>query len=185
MKKTALMFTVLLLGTYIFANDQPFAFAPDKFADDTYTIYVLDWLEQVEPEYKKSQYYDYALRDKGEKYEVRYTLFKQIEKQDDMRKQAAIWANLVTMSIGGSKESVRSTKDYEDSEVQKEFNADFGFSAILSSETTDFTNEFDFIMVNFFYKENLGIMCQTILFNDADIFKSEEFFKAFHSFRFK
>ncbi|MBB6481506.1 hypothetical protein [Spirochaeta isovalerica] len=40
-------------------------------------------------------------------------------------------------------------------------------------------------MANFYVKEGLGIMCQTILFDDMEIFQTEDFFEIFHSFRFE
>lgn len=41
------------------------------------------------------------------------------------------------------------------------------------------------MMVNFYYKKDIGIMCQTILFNDINILSTDDFLTAFHSFRFE
>ncbi len=39
-------------------------------------------------------------------------------------------------------------------------------------------------MLNFFYKKDLGIIMEAILFNDLDFPKTEMFNKVFHSVKF-
>ena len=91
---------------------------------------------------------------------------------------------MVMLNIAGSEDAIQSVSLFKKDDVRSEFNADYGFTTTVPGKISDFTDAYDYIMINFYYKDGIGIMCQTILFNDLDLFNDEDFFQTFHSFKF-
>lgn len=168
----------------IFAEIVSLGFEPKKFDDSLYLIGVYDTMMQKEVEECESQSYDYAFVDKADKYESRYIMFSETKKIDDIKQQVGLWSYMVIQNIAGDEAAVRSTTSFNDSDVKKEFNADYGLTSFIQNGTSDFCAGYKYIMLNFFYKKNVGIMCQAILFNDVNFIKTNEFMALFHTFKY-
>ena len=163
-------------------------FKPEEFDDQKYVIkYDPKKVDLLKPKPLESQTYNYALRDKNGKYEIRYILFKQTEKIPDFEKykiQVALWSMMVVANITGDENGAEHTSVFKEADVMNEFNADYGFTNFYKNVKTDFSTGYKYLMINFYCKRDLGIMCQTILFNDLSWVKTNEFLWLFHSFKY-
>lgn len=82
---------------------------------------------------------------------------------------------------------------FNDSDVKKEFNADFGCTAFLRNPQSDYAAGYEFMMTEFFYKENQGLVMRSFLFNDFNFLGMDEsgrvlassiWYNNYHTFRF-
>jgi len=179
---------VVIAVSTSYATIKSINFTPEEFADDTYVIkYSSKEMDMLEVEELQSQSYDYAFRSKNDGFEIRYSLFKQtadIPSFDDFKMQASVWAMMVITNITGSEPTTDNTGAFNDDDVKKEFNADFGINSFSSEIKTDYSEDFQFVMINFYCKQGLGIMCQTIHFNDLEWTQTKQFNYWFHGFNF-
>ena len=179
---TALM---LLLGGLAMGEIQGLQFEPKEFDENAYVLGVYDNMKRVDVKTLDSQSYDYAFMDKTSRYEIRYTLFAQTGSIKDYKVQVAMWAMIVVQNIAGDETSVQNSSAFKDDDVKKEFNDDYGLTSFVLGGKSDFTQGYKYVMINFFYKQPLGIVCQAILFNDIEWTKTMDFINEFHSFRYK
>ena len=185
MKRFALILVlILLLSQAAFSAVVSLQFEPKTFDDKTYTIFVFDTEDQLKVKPLESQSYDFAFRDKQGRYEVRYILFSQIGKIQDYKNQVAIWSTMVIQNATGSTAALKNISTFKDADVKNEFNADYGLTSFAKDGNSDFTKDYKYMMLNFLYKKDLGIICEAILFNDLDFANTEDFAKVFHSVKF-
>ncbi len=188
MKRFCLLAVLLLISSAVNSEIVSLKFKAEKFDDDKYVIkYYSDIMDLVDVKPMTSQTYDYAFRDKDGRYEIRYILFSQtddIPDAGDYKVQAALWAVMVIGNVTGDENAAQNTSAFNEEDVKSEFNADCGFTNFSIDGKTDFTEGYKFVMINFYCKRDVGIMCQTILFNDIDFVKDKLFIKIFHGFRF-
>ncbi len=179
---------LLLCSSYGFADIKGLQFEPKQFDENTYIIrYSSATMKMLEVKTLASQSYDFAFQDKEGRFEIRYILFSQvggIQDNDDYKMQATLWAVMVISNITGNEDFAQNTSAFGEADVKKEFNADIGFTNFSQGAKTDFTAGYQYIMINFYCRKNLGIMCQTILFNDINWIKTEDFLRWFHGFNF-
>jgi len=175
------------LSGSVFAEIKGINFAPQEFADDTYVIkYSSADMDLLEVGDLSSQSYDYAFRSKDGRFELRYILFKQTDviPEDEYKMQASLWATMVIANITGTEPNTSNTSAYNDADVKKEFNADFGINSFSNNILTDYSEDYEYVMIAFYCKKDLGIMCQTIHFNDLTWTQTDEFLFWFHGFNF-
>jgi hypothetical protein len=178
---------LILLFTCInaFSDIKKLQFSPRQFDENSYVIrYNSTTVKQLEPKSLDSQTYDFAFQELNEKYETRYILFAQEGEIEDYRMQVQVWSIMVISNITGLETLPTDISAFNDDDVSEEFNADYGLTYFTNKSKTDFTEGYQYIMINFFYKKNLGIMCHAVLFNDLTWVGSEDFLFIFHSFRF-
>jgi len=173
-----------LLAQAAFSTIIGLQFEPKAFDDKTYTILIFDTEDQLKVKPLESQSYDFAFRDKQGRYEVRYILFSQTGKISDYKTQVAVWCTMVIQNATGSDAALKNTSAFKDADVKAEFSADYGLTSFAKDTDSDFTEGYKFVMLNFFYKKDLGIICEAILFNDLDFAKTDDFDKVFHSVKF-
>ncbi|MGL1892007.1 MAG: hypothetical protein OCD02_10290 [Spirochaetaceae bacterium] len=185
MKKS--IFLVLLISISINAYSEilKIHFSNEEFAENTYVIrYNPDDQKLVEPLQLESHRYNYCIEDKDKQYVIKYILFSEtpeIEKHDI---EFTVLSSTVLFNIHGTDEFESNSTMFKAEDVKNEFNADKGFTNFAYDIKSDYAGEYKFIMTNFLYKKGLGIMCQTIQFNDMEFAKTEKFFEIFHGFNF-
>jgi hypothetical protein len=188
MKKVLMAILLINISIVGFADIVGLKFAPEEFADDTYVIrFSSEDMEQLEVKELESQSYNYAFRNNTKDYELRYILFKQTEdinNFEDYKMQVSMWALMVINNITNDEEQSLNTSAYPVEAVKKEFNADYGFTNFSRDLNSDYVDGYRYIMINFYCKKGLGIMCQTILFNDLSWPATEDFIRWFHGFNF-
>jgi len=185
MKKSMLILVIVITGFSSFAEIRTPQFYLQQFDENSYVIAYPDTMTQVEPKPCESQAYDFAFYDNQGRYELRYILFSETGTIEDIKNQVNMWALMVISNIAGKEESIGDTTPFKDPDVKKEFNADYGLTSFIQNPQSDFGAGFKYIMVNFYYKSGVGLMCQTILFNNLNVLKQQSFLSVFHSFRFE
>jgi hypothetical protein len=185
-------FLLILLFLTIFyplsADINSLKFIREEFAEDSYEIrFSSTHMDFIENEQLNSQTYDYAFRSKSGDFEIRYILFKQTEQIPQFEQykiEASIFATMVIANITGSEPTSQNTTAFNDADVKNEFNADFGITSFSLDIQTDYSFDYEYVMINFYCKQNLGIMCQTIHFKDLEWVNTEDFMIWFHGFNF-
>jgi len=125
----------------------------------------------------------YTFTDNESNYQLRYSFFKQtVTDFKDVRMAFMVWTTVVLYNAAGYE--TESAVNFNDSDVKDEFNGDFGCTKFVVDPRSDFGEGYKFIMINFYYKENQGIVVQSILFNDLDFVQNPNFDNIFHSFKF-
>ena len=175
---------ILLLGvsTVSWAKIVAPPFTPAEFDVDISQYPFMVQIENAKSE-QVDTYYDFT--NAAKEFEIRYTFFKQTELDfKDLRAATQVYLFAVIQNVAGAEASIKSISNFNDSDVQNEFNGDFGETVFIQDCKSDYTNDYKYIMLNFYIKENQGIVCQAILFNSQDIFTTDYFMSLFHSFRF-
>jgi len=145
----------------------------------------------IKIENNKSEQIDthYNFTDRNRTYELRYTLFRQTEKNDqDIRKAVAVMAIMTMFNIAGYEFDLSKIYPFNDNDVKKEFNGDFGFVAMIIDPVSNYTKGYKCVRAEIFYKNNIGIVFRTIMTNDINFFLNYEsiiFDEIYHSFKFK
>jgi hypothetical protein len=181
MKKIFLMNILLFFGFIANAQSMNIPFIPEEFE-----VNILRYSHMIHIENPHSEHIDtyYTFTDKDKNYQIRYTFFKQTNIDDpNIRISFSFWIMLNIMNIAGH-ENIR-VSNFNDNDVKNEFNGDFGSAAFIQNPTSDFGTGYNYIMVNFFYKNNLGTVVQSILLNDLEFTQNPIFMDIFHSFRFQ
>jgi hypothetical protein len=125
----------------------------------------------------------YTFTDNGSIYQIRYTFFKQTEMDYKNIRMAYSFLILpVIWNVAGYEEE--GISNFNDNDVKSEFNGDFGSTVFIQNSKSDFGEGYKYIMINFYYKLNQGIVVQSILFNDLDFIQNQYFLEIFHSFKF-
>ena len=188
MKRSAFLILFQLSLGLLSAEILAPVYAPEPFDEDSYVIYFDEnRLDILEPTENYSQSYDFALRSKDSEFELRYILFRQtgeVASLEDLKFQAYVWASMVIANITGSEPTDQNTTAYLDSDVENEFNGDFGLTSFSMDIQTDYSDDYPFVMINFYARQGLGMMCQTIHFKDLSWIATEDFNIWFHGFQF-
>ena len=142
-------------------------------------------------ENNKSEQIDthYNFTDRNRTYELRYTLFRQTEKNvQDIRKAVALMAIMTMFNIAGYEFDLSNISPFNDNDVKKEFNGDFGFVHVIMDPISDYAKGYKYVWSEIFSKNNIGIVFRTIMTNDINFFLNYEsiiFDEIYHSFKFK
>ena len=99
--------------------------------------------------------------------ELRYSLFTDLGgSEDTLQIDYAMWVFMCLSNISGREITGNQISVFNDSDVQAEFNGDFGCTAFIVSPSSEYSKGYSFMMVEFFYKKNQGLVMRTFLFND-------------------
>ena len=105
----------------------------------------------------------------GQKAEVRYSLFTDCGEDDsDLQIQYAMWVFMCISNATGFEVPNSAISKFNDDDVKKEFNGDFGCTAFIQDPKSDYASGYKYMMVEFFYKHNQGLVMRSFLFNDMD-----------------
>jgi len=185
MRKIYLVMALMIsIGGMAFAAIASPGFKPGAIDEKKYFIGIPENMEQIQVKETESQSYDFAFKDKANRYEIRYIMFVEDGQMADVATQAGFWAYLVSMNIAGDEKAIKNASKFKDEDVKAEFDADYGSTIFIADSASDYASGYKYIMANFYYKKGVGLMCQTILFNDLAIVKTEEFNGIFHTFKF-
>jgi len=180
MKKIILIVVLVLLPLIANAEIGGMPFDPGEFEIEIYQYPHMILIDNPESQ-QVDTYYTFTNTD-GD-YQVRYSFFRQTNRDDpNIRFSYSVMIMMVVWNIAGH-EDVRIV-NFDDSDVLEEFNGDFGNTAFIENPVSDFATGFKYIMVNTFYKENQGIVVQSILVNDRNIFQTHLFLDLIYSFSF-
>ena len=126
--------------------------------------------------------------------EVRYSLFTDIGEDDsDLQMQFAMLVFMCINNIAGFEVPGNSISSFNNDDVKKEFNGDFGCTAFLQDPKSDYAKGYKYMMVEFFCKEKQGVVMRTFLFNDLGFIGINEngqlspdsiWFANYHTFAF-
>jgi hypothetical protein len=159
-------------------NDIPFI--PEEFDVDIFQFPYMILIDNPKSE-QLDTYYTFTNREKS--FQIRYSFFKQTTKDDpNIRLSYSFMIMPIIWNVAGYEE-VR-ISNFNDIDVKDEFNGDFGSTVFIQNPKSDFGTGYNFILLNFYFKHNQGIVVQSILFNDIELTQDEIFLEIFHSFRF-
>ena len=180
MKKFIIFLYIFLIAITVNAEIMDIPFTPEEFDVDIYEYPYMILIDNPVSEQLDTQY---TFTDEESSYQIRYTFFKQtVEDYKDIRMAYSAFILAVIWNVAGYE-----TDDilvFNDNDVEEEFNGDFGCTVFIIDPKSDFGEGFKYIMLNSYYKNNQGIVVQSILFNDLNFPENENFMDIFHSFRF-
>ena len=181
MKKIYSVFLILFIGILANAEIMEIPFIPEEFDVDIYQYPHMILIENPQSEQLDTVY---TFSNEESSYEIRYTFFKQTISNYPNIKIAFVMCILpIFWNIAGYE--LDNISNFNDSDVKNEFNGDFGSTGFIVDPNSDFGKGYKFIMADFFYKENQGIVVRTILFNDLNFVQlNEKFLEIYHSFSF-
>ena len=182
-------FLIILLLTGLTSIHAQFASLP--FSLDIFDIDIIQRPHMIKIENKESVQIDthYNFTDRNRTYELRYTLFRQTEKNvQNIRDAVAVFSIMTMFNIAGYEFDLSNIFSFNDDDVKKEFNGDFGFVAMIMDPISDYANGYKYVRSEIFYKNNIGIVARTIMANDINffmIYDSTIYDEIYHSFKFK
>ena len=186
MKKGFLIVFILAGFTSIHAQFASLPFSPGIFDID-----IIQRPHMIKIENKQSVQIDthYSFTDKNKTYELRYTLFKQTEKNvQNIGDVFTIFSIMTIRNIAGYEIDLSKFTFFNDNDVKEEFNSDFGIVGIIIDPMSDYGNGYKYVILEIFYKNNIGIVVRTIMSNDTGFFldyESIRYDEIYHSFKFK
>ena len=125
--------------------------------------------------------------------ELRYSLFADTgTTKEDLNLQFAMWVFMCLNNIAGYEVPGNTISSFDDNDVKKEFNGDFGCTTFLQNPKSGYAEGYKYIMAEFFYKEGQGIVMRAYLFNDINfagitkdgIAEDSPLFSNYHTFKF-
>ena len=132
---------------------------------------------------------DHSFTDAKKTYQLRYSLFKQIEdvnsRVTDIRMLYSAFALSVVLNVTADTTNEGNARPFNDNDVKKDFNGDFGTTVLIEKPKSEFAKGYQYMMINFYCKENYGLVVQSILFNDMSFLRNENLLEIFYSFKFK
>lgn len=78
----------------------------------------------------------------------------------------ASWVFMCLNNAVGYEVPANAISMFNNSDVEKEFNGNFGCTVFLMDPQSDYAKGYKYIMIEFFYKENQGLVMRSFLFND-------------------
>jgi len=159
-------------------------FEAGALPEHSYTVYIPSDMVQTEPDREQSQSCDFFLKDSNKVCDVKFIMFKQTDPGPISKDQIVFWSQLVSMNIAEDDSGIKGMKAFPDAAVAKEFNGDSGVNVFIDNATAPFLEGHRYGMANFFYKKDLGIMCEVLLFDDINIARQPGFMTLFHLFKF-
>lgn len=147
-----------------------------------YVIGVSSWVEKEMGENSSLPYF-FAVKDKLNRFEIRYSTFVENKKffanvplnSKKFLDSFKSFALEIAQKMSQNDFAVKSIDSFSDKDVAFEFNADKGISVFVMNAPGDFCRGYKYIMMNFFYKKNVGVMCQSILYNDLTAISTVQF----------
>ena len=180
MKKMSFVFLFAFMSVFVMAEIAGIPFAPEEFDVDIFQYPHMLLIDNPQSE-QLDTYYTFTNSDLN--YQIRYSFFKQTEMNyQNIRLAFGFFVFPVIWNVAGYEEM--GISNFNDGDVENEFYGDFGSTTFIQNPKSDFGDGYKFILMNFYYKINQGIVVQSILFNDLGFIQNEDFMDIFHSFRF-
>ena len=111
----------------------------------------------------------FTINRNGKSGELRYSLFTDCGEDDsDLQMQYAMMVFMCMNNIAGFEVPGDCISRFNNEDVKKEFNGDFGCTAFIQDPDSEYADGFKYMMVEFFYKEKQGLVMRTFLFNNMD-----------------
>lgn len=181
MKRIAFLFFLIFSSIVVVkAQIASIPFTPEEFDVD-----IFQYPHMLLIDNKKSEQLDtyYTFTDKASNYQIRYSFFKQTEKDhQNIRTAFSIFVLPVIWNVAGYEEM--GISNFKDSDVEKEFYGNFGCTVFIQNPKSDFGSGYKYIMMNIYFRNNQGIVVQSILFNNLNFIQNKNFIDIFHSFKF-
>jgi hypothetical protein len=180
MKKMLFVFLMVLTPVIAMTEITGIPFTQEEFDVDIFQYPHMLLIDNPSSE-QLDTYYTFT--NKSKNYQIRYTFFKQTEiNYKDIRMAYSFFILPIIWNVAGYEEG--GISNFNDSDVKNEFNGDFGSTVFIQNPKSDFSKGYKYIMLNFYYKTNQGIVVQSILFNDLKFLKEKYLLEIFHSFKF-
>jgi hypothetical protein len=180
MKKMIFVFLMVLMPILARSEIASIPFTPEEFDVDIFQFPHMLLIDNPSSE-QLDTYYTFT--DDKSTYQIRYGFFKQTEMNyANIRVAFSFIVLPVIWNVAGYEEG--GISNFNDNDVKAEFNGDFGCTVFIQNPQSDFGDGYKYIMLNFYYKLNQGIVVQSILFNDLNFIQNEYFMEIFHSFKF-
>lgn len=170
MKKQLISIILLLAATSSFAEIAKMRFKLTESTEEFNINYIetpdMTLIESKEnPDVAVTR--TYKIKKGNEEGELRYSLFTDTGTDDSNAKmQAYIWALVCTKNMAGYDFPSKSLTPYGDNDVKGEFNGDYGFNAFIKSPKSVYSEGYNYIYADFFYKIGQGLVVRTFLFKD-------------------
>ena len=127
--------------------------------------------------------------------EVRYSLFTDTGDGDDedINAQYAMWVFMCLNNIAGYEVDGSNISVFNDDDVKKEFNGDFGCTTFIMDPKSQYGEGYKYMDVEFFYRKGQGLVMRAFLFNDVAFLglnrdgtmsQDSPLFQNYHTFRF-
>ncbi len=126
--------------------------------------------------------------------EVRYSLFTDLGGDaNTLKMQYAVWVMVCINNIAGFEVSSDSFSNFNDADVKKEFNGDFGCTTFIQNPKSEYGKGYKYMMAEFFCREGQGLVMRAFLFNnleftgmneDGTISSSSALFSNYYTFEF-
>ncbi len=136
----------------------------------------------------------FSVEKNGYKGELRYSLFTDCGDDDEsLMIQYAMWVFMCINNAAGYEVPMDTISNFNDSDVSNEFNGDFGCTTFIQEPVSEFGEGYAYMMVEFFYKKNQGLVMRSFLFNeieftgmnqDGSIAADSPLFTNYHTFKF-
>ena len=187
MKKPAAVILIILVGISVFAEFSGVLFGPDSFKIDILKKKHMTTVSKKDlPADLKV---DYAFTDAKKTYQLRYSTFKQNDKNvtdEDLTLSFGVFALTYILNMYGIGDiDLSGIQRFDDADVQADFNGDFGTTAYIANPNPAYCKGYKYMLVNFYCKKGQGVVIQTLLFNDVSFFGEEYIIEVFNSFKFK
>lgn len=199
MKKRKIILSVVVLFVFCSAlhakiMDSRFKITESEEEFDV-IYYMTDDMEVISPKKNDDVAITQAFRVSKDGYEgeLRYSLFTDCGgNDDDLKIQYAMWVFICSNNIAGYDLSKDTFSNFNDSDVKTEFNGDFGCTGLIQNPESEYGEGYKYIMVDFFYKKDQGLVMRTFLFNDlgfvgmseGKMVENNPWFDNYHSFKF-
>lgn len=136
----------------------------------------------------------FAIEKNGVTGEVRYSLFTDCGGDEkSLKVQYAMWVFMCVNNAAGYEVPPDAISNFNDADVKNEFNGDFGCTVFLQDAVTEFGDGYKYMVIEFFYKKDQGLVMRTFMFNeveftgmnqDGSIAADSPLFTNYHTFKF-
>jgi hypothetical protein len=180
MKRMVFVFLMVLIPLVAKSEIAEIPFVPEEFDIDIFQFPHMLLIDNPSSE-QLDTYYTFT--DNISSYQIRYTFFKQTQiDYPNIQTAYSFFIFPIIWNVAGYEEERISNFNVND--VKNEFNGDFGSTVFIQNPKSDFGEDYKYILLNFYYKINQGIVVQSILFNDLNFLQNQYFMEIFHSFKF-
>jgi len=142
------------------------AFEHKPISEHAYVIHILHGQRQIAAKPIGEQSFDDAVIDLESRYEIRYILFAQIGTVADMKRDVDNFSHEIIQGIIIDNSTNIEIAHIERPTLERVFNADYSITYFIEDSRMENVGGSRFQVISFFYKKELGIICQAILTHD-------------------
>lgn len=185
--RTIIAILILLLGAFLFALAQSL---PDNFQrllQQNSMLYAIPSGFVSTPVIDNGGVvYDYAIKSKTAKLEIRYRIWPiGKELMDDPKRNWMYYSTLITIALNISNGQMIQPKPYPKADVKAEFGADGGSSGAVRTDS-DFGKGYKYCLISVIHKDDVADAYTFFLYNDQKTLMDAIFTdKTYHALKFK